>query len=161
MPGFQFNVTLGREVELFNRVKLNDPANSAFIMLAIAVTGLEADATLREYDTVAAILAASNNEVTNGSYARKTLTDADLTAYTVDDTNNLILLTLPVQTFATVASGDSWGKIIVAFDPDTTAGTDTTLVPVSAHDATYQNAYIVPNGTNIVVDFSGGWIQAK
>lgn len=161
MPSFQSNVSLGREVELYNRVNDSDPTNAAFIMLAIAYTGMESDSTLRDYDTVAAILAASNNEVTNGGYGRKTITDADIAAYTVDDTNNLILLTLPAQTYATILTGDTWGKIIVAYDPDTTGGTDTTLVPVSFHEAQYAGSYIVPNGTNIVVDLSAGWIQAK
>ena len=161
MPSFQFNVSLGREVELYNRVNDSDPTNAAFIMLALAYTGMESNDTLRAYDTVAAILAASNNEVTNTGYARKTITDADIAPYTVDDTNNLILLTLPVQTYTTIAAGDTWGKIIVAFDPDTTGGTDSTLVPISGHEAIYAGAYIVPNGTNIVVNLSAGWIQAK
>lgn len=161
MASFQFNISLGREVEFYNRVNDNDPTNSAFIMLVIAYTGMESDAVLRDYDTVSALLAAANNEVTNGSYARKTITDTAIAPYTVDDTNNLILLTLPSQTFATVAAGDQWGKVIVAYDPDTTGGTDTTLVPITSADARYQQSYIVPNGGNIVVDYSSGWIEAS
>lgn len=157
----QFNASLGREVELYNRVVSNDPANSALIMLVIAYSGMEAESVLKDYDTVAAILAASNDEVTNGSYARKTLTDASLSAYTVDDTNDLILLTLPVQTFSSIAAGDTWGKIIVAYDDDTTSGTDANLIPITYADAKYHGSFIVPNGGNIVVDYSAGWIQAK
>ncbi len=157
----QFNISLGREVEFYNRVDTNDGANSALIMLAIAYTGMESDATLKDYDTVSAILAASNNEVTNAGYARKTLTDSSLSAFTVDDTNDLILLTLPVQTFSSVVAGDTWGKIIVAWDNDTTGGTDANLVPITFADAKYLGSFIVPNGGNIVVDYSAGWIQAK
>src|SRR5262245_46664284 len=69
---FQFNVSVGREVELYNRVDSNGPTNSAFIMLVLALSGIEADATLKDYDTVAAILAGTTNEVTNTNYARKT-----------------------------------------------------------------------------------------
>lgn len=161
MSGVQSNISLGREVELYNRVNDSDPTNAAFIMLAIAYSGMESDATLREYDTVSALLAAANNEVTNGGYARKTITDTTLDPYTVDDDANSILLVLPVQTFSSVLAGDTWGKIVVAYDPDTTGGTDTTLVPVSFHEAKYLGSYIVPNGSNIVVDFSGGWIEAR
>ncbi len=157
----QFNISLGREVEFYNRVDSNDPSNSALIMLAIAYTGMESDATLKDYDTVSAILAASNNEVTNAGYARKTLTDSSLSAFTVDDTNDLILLTLPSQTFSSIVAGDQWGKIIVAYDNDTTGGTDANLVPITFADAKYQGSFIVPNGGNILVDYSAGWIQAK
>lgn len=161
MSAFTFNVALGREVELYNRVDSNDPANSAFIMLILALAGLESDTVLRQYDDVAAILAASNNEVTNGSYARKTLTDSNLSAYTVDDTNNRIVLTLPLQTFSTIAAGDSWRKVIIAYDPDTTGGTDSTLVPVVAGDVLINGVPVVPDGTNILIDYSSGFVTAR
>lgn len=157
----QFNISLGREVELYNRVDTNDGANSALIMLVIAYSGMEADSVLRTYDTVAAILAASNNEVTNAGYARKTLTDSSLSAFSPDDTNNLVLLTLPIQTFSSIVAGDTWGKIIVAYDNDTTGGSDTNLIPISYADVRYHGTYVVPNGGDIVIDYSAGWIQAK
>ena len=99
MADFTFNVALGREVELYNRVDSNDPANSALIMMVLAGTGLETDAVLKDKDDFSALVSGTTNEVTNGSYARKTLTDANLAAYTVDDTNDRIVLVLPVQTF--------------------------------------------------------------
>lgn len=70
MAGFSFNVALGREVELYNRVDSNDPANSAFIGMVLADSGLETDAVLKDFDTFAAILAGTTNEVTNSGYAR-------------------------------------------------------------------------------------------
>ena len=51
------------------------------------------------------MLAGPSAEVTNTNYARKTLTDADLVAWAPDDTNNWILLTLPLQTFVNIAAG--------------------------------------------------------
>lgn len=158
MGAFTFNQALGREVELYNRVDTNDPANSALIMLVLAEAGLEPDATLKDYDTVAALLAGASNEVANTGYARKTLTDASLSAYSVDDVNDQILLTLPLQTFTTISAGDVWSKVVIAYDSDTTSGTDANLVPVTAADVRYLGVPISPNGGDIVIDFTGGFV---
>ena len=134
MAGFSFNIAKGREVELHNRVDGDDPTNSALIVVVLAHAGLEADDVLRDYDTLSAILAASNNEVTNTNYARKTLTQADLTAASVDDTTNLVTLPLATQTFTNIAFGDSWRKLLICYDSDTTGGTDANIIPVKAFD---------------------------
>lgn len=160
MADFSFNVALGREVEFYNRVKSNDPAASALVMLVLRSAGLEADEVLKDYDTVAAILADTTDEVTNTGYARKILTDTELAAWAPDDTLNRILLALPVQTFAAIAAGDAWSKVVIAYDNDTAAGTDANLIPITAHDLRIANAAIVPNGSNIVVDFSAGFVIA-
>lgn len=160
MGALVFNQALGREVELYNRIDSNDPANSAFIMLVLTDVGLVSDSVLKDYDTLADLLAGASNEVTNTGYARKTLTDAALSAYTVDDVNDQILLTLPLQTFTTISAGDSWSKVVVAYDSDTTAGTDANVVPVAAADLRIAGSVIVPNGSNIIVDFSSGWVLA-
>jgi len=85
-----FNIALGRVAELYNRVDTNDPANSALIILILATAGIEADATLRDVDTVTALVAGTTNEVTNSGYARKTLTDTDIVAFAPDDTNDRV-----------------------------------------------------------------------
>jgi len=162
MSDVQSNITLGREVELYGRVDGSDPTNAAFIMLILALSGLPSDSTLKEYDTVADLLAGPAAEVANSGYSRKTITDANISAYTVDDVNDRILLTLPLQTFATIGVGDVWGKVCVAYDPDTTGGTDSTLVPVSYHDCLDEDGEnIIPNGLDIDVDLSSGWILAS
>jgi hypothetical protein len=45
MANIVFNIAKGRVVELYNRVKSNDPANSAIILVPIETTGLESDAS--------------------------------------------------------------------------------------------------------------------
>ncbi|MDF2751657.1 MAG: hypothetical protein K0S82_39 [Gaiellaceae bacterium] len=161
MSDVQSNISLGREVELYNRVDSSDPTNAAFIMLILALSGIVSDSALKEYDTVSDLLAGATNEVANSGYARKTLTDANLSAYVVDDVNDRIVLTLPLQTFATIGVGDVWGKVCVAYDPDTTVGTDTTLVPISYHDCLDDDGEnIIPNGLDIDVDLSSAWIIA-
>lgn len=159
MASVQSNISKGREVEFYERIVTNDPANSAFILLVLA-TGGDPLATLQDYDTVAAVLAGPSAEVTNGSYARKTLTNADLVAWAPDDTNNRVLLTLPLQTWATIAAGSIWDILVAAYDPDTTAGTDANLVPVTFQELRIDGTAIPGTGDDIVVDLSGGWIQA-
>lgn len=161
MGQFSFDVALGREVELYNRVDSNDPANSALILVVLANANLEADSTLRTYATLAALLAGTSNEVTNVGYARKTLTDANLSAYTVDTTNHQIVLPLADQTFAAISAGDSWRKLVICYDSDTTSGTDANLVPVCAHDILENGVAVVPTGNDIVLGFGNGMLIAS
>lgn len=161
MANQAFDVALGREVEFYSRVDSNDPANSALILLVLAASGLEADSVLRTYATVSALLAASNNEVTNGGYGRITLTDTGLAAYTVDTTNHLITLPLANQTFTSILAGDSWRKLVVAYDSDTTGGTDANLIPVCFVDLLIDGVAVVPNGNNIIVAFPNGLLISR
>lgn len=156
MANFAFNISKGREAEFHWRVDNNDPANSALILVVLAAATLEPDATLQDYDTLADVLAISL-EVTNGSYARKTLTDASISPFTVDDTFNLIRLPLANQTFTTIAAGDSWAKLLICYDSDTTGGTDANIIPVVAQDLLVSGVAVVPNGSDIVVAFPTGY----
>ena len=156
MSDFVFNVAKGRVIEYYNRVDSNDPANSALIVVVLATSGLESDATLKDFDTLSAVVAGTTNEVTNTNYARKTLTDADLGALAVDDTNDRFDADIPDQTWTAVAAGDGWSKLLVCYDPDTTAGTDTTIVPLTAHDFV-----VTPNGSDITAQINAsGFFRA-
>lgn len=133
MANIVFNIANGRVVEYYNRVKSNDPANSALILIPIETTGLEADATLIDVDTVTALLAGTTNE--QSTMGRKTLTDADLAALPApDDTNDRYDIALPTVTW-TAASGNAISKMVVAYDADTTGGTDADLIPLTMFDA--------------------------
>jgi hypothetical protein len=156
----QFNISKGREVELYGRVDGNDPTNSALIMMVLASGSTNGINGLIDFDTFAAITSGGYTEVTNTGYSRKTLTDANLSAYTVDDTNNRILLTLPLQTFTTISAGDTWDIVVVGYDSDTTGGTDANIVPITASELREDGTALVPAGANIVIDFSSGWIAA-
>lgn len=147
---------------MYNRVNDNDPANSAFIGVVLRDTNLEADTILKDYDTMAAILAGSSDEVTNTNYARFSWTDADLAAYTVDDTFDQITLQLPNKTGTSIAAGTNWRKLIICYDNDTTSGTDANLLPVKAFDMLNSNGTpIVPDGGNIVLSWPYGFHVAK
>ena len=160
MADFPFDVARGREVEIYGRVDTNDPANSAFTIVVLALVGLESDDVLRTYPDLASLLAASNNEVTNTGYARITLTDADLAVYTVDYSAHLITLPLPTQVYPAVDVGDTWAKALVTYDSDTTSGTDATIVPITAQDIRLYSAPLSPNGGAVTFSWPQGLLVA-
>ncbi len=152
-----FNIAKGRVAELYNRVDTNDPANSALIIVILATSGIESDATLRDVDTLTALVAGTTNEVTNSGYARKTLTDADLVAFAADDTNDRVDLDIPDQTWTGVAAGDGWNDFVVCYDGDTTAGTDANIVPLTMHDFV-----VTPDGSDITAQIAtAGFFRAS
>lgn len=132
MANIVFNIAKGRVVEYYNRVKSNDPTNSAIILVPIETSGLEADSTLIDVDTLAALIAGTTNEQT--TIGRKTLTDADLAALPApDDGNDRYDVSLPTVTWS-AATGNAISKIAVCYDPDTTGGTDSNIVPLTMFD---------------------------
>lgn len=152
MANIVFNIAKGRVVELYNRVKSNDPANSALILIPIETSGLEADSVLIDADTLAAVLAGATNEQT--TMGRKTLTDAELAALPApDDANDRYEVSLPSVTW-TAATGNAISKILVAYDSDTTSGTDANIVPLTMFDFV-----ATPTGLDIVVN-SGAFFRA-
>lgn len=162
MAGFSFNISKGREHELHERIRLNDPVNSALILVVLRNAGLESDDVLRDYATLAVLLAASNDEPTNVGYARIVRDDTVLTAPTIDNVNNLVRLTLPNTATAAITAGDSWRKLLICYDNDTTAGTDANIVPVKAFDLLDANgAAITPNGSTISYSWPDGYHVAS
>ena len=156
MASIVFNISKGRVAELHDRVKNNDPANSALIVVIIDAAG-DTDATMQDRDDLAALLGGTANEVTNSGYARKTLTDADLTAFAPDDTNNRIDLDIPDQTWTGVAAGTAWTDMLVCYDNDTTSGTDSSIIPLSCHDFS-----VTPSGTDITAQINAaGFYRAS
>lgn len=132
MANITFNIAKGRIVELYSRVESNDPANSAIILVPIETSGLESDATLIDKDDLAAVLSGTTNEQT--TMGRKTLTDSDLAAFPApNDTSDYMSLNLPSVTW-TAATGNAISKILVCYDSDTTAGTDSNIIPMTMFD---------------------------
>lgn len=130
-----FNIAKGRVYELYRNVKNASPANSAFIVVLFKV--IQADATLIDYDDLAAIKAAANTECDFTNYARKTLAAAALAAIPLpDDVNDWVNLAIPNQvwTAAGGATNNSVVKLLVCYDNDTTGGTDANIVPMTYHD---------------------------
>lgn len=159
MADFVFNIAKGRVAELYNRVDTNDPANSALIIMLLAASGIETDAVLKDVDTVTALVAGTTNEATNTGYARKTLTDADISAFAPDDTNDRVDCDIPDQTWTGVANDGTGaiGDLVVAYDSDTTGGTDANIVPCTQHDFS-----VTPDGSDITAQIAAaGFFRAS
>lgn len=155
MGDFFFNISKGRFTEFYNRVDNNDPATSGFKVILLASSGLETDAVLKDKDTLADVVAGTTNEATNTGASRKTITDADLSAWAADDTNDRVDLLLPTQTWTGVANDGTGaiGKVLIVYCPDV-GGADSTFIPVSAHDFA-----ITPDGSDIIAQMpvAGVW----
>lgn len=130
-----FNIAKGHVNEYQNRIDGNDPANSAWIIVLLSAS--VADGTLEDFDTLALVIAdAGVTEATFTNYARKVLTDTDIAAAVVDDTNNRKESDFPDQTWTSAggATNNTLVKLLVCYDSDTTGGTDANIVPCTHHD---------------------------
>lgn len=156
MANLVLNIGLGRVAELYNRVDTNDPANSALVIVAIDA-GADTDATIRDRDDLSTLLAGTSNEVTNSGYARKVLTDADILAFAPDDTNDRVDLDIPDQTWTGIGAGTAWTDLLICYDNDTTAGTDSNIIPLTLHDFA-----VTPDGSDITAQIAAaGFFRAS
>ena len=134
MADLVFNIAKGR-VKAYAELPA---ANDALIVIPIEAAGLETASTLKDYDDVAALLAGTTNEQT--TWGRKTITSVSIV---VDDTNDRTDIDIAGQVW-TAATGNAVGGLLIAYDPDTTGGTDSSLVPLTYHDFP-----ITPDGSDV------------
>lgn len=123
-----FNIAKGRAAYYGSQVGVG---NAALILVLLRVA--EADDTLNNHDTLAAVLAGSNTEADFTNYARKTISAATVT---VDDTANDVKVDFADQTWVDAggAANNTLVKALVCYDPDTTSGTDANIIPLTHHD---------------------------
>jgi hypothetical protein len=116
-----FNIAKGRVAEL----AALGAASDSLIAVPLESTGLVAEATMIDYDTLDAILAGASNEQT--TMGRKTLASVTVT---VDDTNDRVDVDCadPVWTAAT---GNATGLLVICYKPDT-GSADSAIVPLVA-----------------------------
>lgn len=150
MADFVYNIAKGRVTEYAARVEANDPTNSVFLLEAINSTAT--DAVLKDLDTFALIESDANTaEATNSGYARKSFANGTLTV-TTDDTNDRTSVDVADQTWTAVAtSPGAWTDLVFGYDSDSTAGTDSNVVPATQHDFA-----VTPDGSDItatITDF--------
>ncbi|MFE6815253.1 hypothetical protein [Streptomyces sp. NPDC057677] len=141
MTNLVYNIALGRVASL----AALPAANDALIAVPLEATGLVNDATMRDYDDLASLLAGTSNEQT--TMGRKTLVSVTVT---VDDTNDRVAIDCADITW-TSATGNAVGAVVICYDPDTTGGTDADLIPLTKHDVA-----LTPDGNNFsltVADF--------
>ena len=148
---FVFNIARGKIKQFYENVDTNTPTGCNLIIVPLETTAIEADATLRDYDDLAALIAGASNEQVN--QARKSLVDADLAEMpTPDDTNDRMDLDLPDITYTALA-GNAIGKILVCYKPGA-ASADSLIIPMTAH-----NVSITPDGNDVVLQIAaaGFW----
>jgi hypothetical protein len=141
------NIAKGKVAQLASLPATND----AIIVIPLETAGIESDATLQDYDTVDALLAGATNEQT--TMGRKTAASVTVT---VDDTNNRVDVDCADITWA-AATGNACSRLLFAYDPDTTGGTDADLIPLAIDDFV-----VTPAGGDITyVVAAGGWFRAS
>lgn len=146
-----FNIAKGRVAELHHRVDANDPSTSVLVVVLLASTGLVADATMRDYADLSSILAGASDEATNTGYARKVLTDTDISDFTTNNTSDRNECDIADQTWTSVSNDGTGavGKLLICYDAVSGSGTDADIIPLTYHDFV-----VTPNGGNIVASIS-------
>lgn len=144
MADFVFNIAKGKIAYYAGLPATND----ALIAVLLKTSGLETDSTLKDHDNLSVLLAGTSDEATFTNYARKTLGSVTVT---VDDTNDRVDLDCADFTYTTAGGADNTAvsKLVICYDPDTTGGTDTELVPLTAHDCVF-----TPDATDQIIQIA-------
>jgi hypothetical protein len=122
---FLFNIAKGK----FAQLATLPAAADGLVLVWLKSSGLESDATLKDYDTLAAILAASNDECDYTGYARRALTS--VTATVDDSGDKMVVDAADPASYTNTGTAQVAGAAIVCYDPDTGAGTDADLIPLA------------------------------
>lgn len=123
MSDFVFNVAKGSVAHYCSLPASDD----ALIIVLLEQDGLADDSDMIDLDTLAQVLSTSNEQTTMG---RKTASGVTVT---VNDTDNCKNLDMDNQVWA-AASGDPVRALLVCYDPDTTTGDDTSVIPIAKYD---------------------------
>lgn len=123
-------------------------ASDGLILVLLKLAGVESDATLEDYDTLSAILAAANDEADFTGYTRRTLATV---SSTVNDTTNERDIDAADPSSYTNSGGSAQvcAKAVVCYDPDTGTGTDADLIPLYCFD-------LNPSAPGVGVSFDPG-----
>ena len=124
-----FNIAKGRQAHYGSLPATND----ALILVVLKAAGLVSDAVLRDYDTLADVLTGASDECTATGYVRSTLANVLVTVDDTADTVNIDCDDAVLGVVGTGGSPETQAKVLICYDPDTTTGTDSTVVPISAH----------------------------
>lgn len=126
MPTYDlvFNIAKGRVAEL---AKLGAAAD-ALIAVPIETTGIVSAVTMRDYADLAALLAGASNEQT--TMGRKTLASVVVAA---DNTNDWTTVDAADITWA-AAAGNPVSALVICYDGDTGAGSDSDIIPLVCLD---------------------------
>lgn len=158
MADLVFNIAKGRFAEWAERSRTGADANGALVLALFNTSAT--DATIRDLDTLAAIEADGNTAEltsgTNANYVRKTISDGNVTV-TIDDTNDRVNVDIPDQTWTALGAGTAVTDLFTGYDSDTTAGTDSNILP-----GLWQDFAVTPDGSDVTAQFAAtGIYQAS
>lgn len=158
MADFVFNRSKGRVTEFAERVNANDPTNSVFLVRLIQSSGVESDATLLDKDDFSALVSGATDFATNSGYSQKSLDQSGGITVTYDDTNDRVDVDIPDQTWTAVAaSPGAISDLVTGYDSDSTAGTDSNVLPMTWHDFS-----VTPDGSDITAQIAtAGFFRAS
>ena len=146
-----FNIAKGRVAHYATLPESSD----ALIVVLLKSSGLQADGTLADHDTLAAVLG-SNSEADFTNYARKTLSGVTVN---VDDSNDRVDVDASDITYTAAggASNNTIGKLLICYDANTGSGTDADIIPLTYHDASFTT-----DGTDQTIQFAAaGFYRAS
>jgi hypothetical protein len=154
MANYVFGTTgLGKVASYAQNVL--DGGNDAIIWIPMATSGTAEQAeALADFAAVEAD--ANFSEQTGTGWSRITQDETgDSLAVTFDATNNRIEVDSADLVWAGPSSGNTVG-LVACYDPDTTTGTDSTLVPLIHLDMA-----VTANGQQVTFQFNAeGWFNA-
>lgn len=153
MANFVFNVAKGRVGGYIADVLAG--GNDAIIWIPMATSGTEAQG--QDLATFAAVEADANfSERTGTGWSRITQDETgDGLAYTADNTDNEGVADSNDLVWAAPSAGATVG-LVACYDPDTTVGTDSDLVPLVHLDMA-----VTPNGQQVTYQHNvEGWFNA-
>jgi hypothetical protein len=151
MADFIFNISLGKHMHYASLPAATD----SLIVVLLKTAGLEADSALRDHDTLAALLAAANDEATFTNYVRKTLAAS---APVVDDAANRVDADAADITYTAAGGADNTAvsKAVICYVP-ASADPDSAIIPVAAYDCAF-----TPDTTDQVIAINAaGWVRAS
>jgi hypothetical protein len=149
MGAITFNESLGKSAYYATLPAAND----SLIAVLLASSGLVSDATMRDYDDLAAVLAGASDEATFTGYSRQTLTGVTVT---VDDANDRVDIDCDDIQFSPT-SAQALGAILICYKPDT-GSADSVILPLIKDD------FVVTTPTSGTVTYqvaSGGFLRAS
>lgn len=122
----------------------------AIMVLLLKSTGLQADATLRNYTNLATLLG-SNTEADFTNYARKLITSGMTTVVNTGVGTGVCTWDIPDITWTAAggATNNTLGKMIVAYRP-TSSTLDSGCLPLTFHDFT-----ATTTGTDLLASIAG------
>lgn len=130
MANVLFDSAKGRWVEKY----LLPVGGDNIIVVLLQASGLQVDATLNNYSTLAALLAGGNTEATFTNYGRKVLSGVDITV-SVNTSTGVTTVDIPDQVWTSAggAVNNGLGALLTCYR-QTSATPDSGILPLTKHD---------------------------